>query len=882
MSKYVLGFQEIDRTRLMEVGGKGANLGELSRIKGIRVPEGFCVTTAAYQRIIYGHDGLARMMDELQQRTVAEGQKIRAICEQIRHCIEETPIPKDVAEEINGYLSRLGEENAYAVRSSATAEDLPNASFAGQQDTFLNIRGKEAIFHHIKKCWASLFTDRAVIYRIQNGFDHRRVSQSIVIQRMVLPQAAGILFTADPVTANRRVLSIDAGLGLGEAMVSGLANADTYKVRDGQIIEKKIATQEKAIYAVNEGGTREMPVALENQKAQTLSDDQILRLEQVGRTIEAHFNCPQDIEWCLSEGNFFVVQSRPITTLYPVPVSKDGKFRVYMSYGHRQMMTDAFKPLGISFFLLLDKWLGRPEMSVAGGRFYKDMSHELSSSIARKVTISGLAQVDVLIQRAFLNLLKRKDLMKKLARGKTSVMNFGRGGIVPMLIQFMKLNQQNDPAAVRELIANNEASVQALRQSIAGKSGDDLFDFINQDHRELTDIMFEPRSVAAAFVGINAVNWVNKNMEKWLGEKNTADILAQAAPNNVISEMGLDLLDVADVVRLHPAVIEYFRRANDETFFEDLAGLEGGEAVSRALRVYLEKYGMHCSGDIDITRPRWSEKPTQLIPLIFADIQNFAPGAHQAKVEQGKREAEQKAQEFIKRLEQLPGGRQKAKQVRRQISVLRNFIGYREYSKHALLQRYYIYKQALLKEAEGLVKKGVIRDREDIYYLSLEEFREVVHTNWVDDNMITHRKAEHEVHQKLTPPRVITSEGEIISGEYAVGSIPKGALVGIPVSSGVIEGRARVVTSMDEAKMEEGDILVTVFTDPSWSPLFVSVKGVVMEIGGVMTHGAVIAREYRLPAVVGVENATKRIRDGQMIRVNGTEGYIEILGGSHA
>lgn len=877
MNAYVLGFQEIDKTKLMVVGGKGANLGELSRIEGIRVPEGFCVTTEAYKRIIEQTQELTPLLDQLSLLAVEDRERIGELSKKIRNAIEGIAIPKNIEDEITRQLVKLGKEKAYAVRSSATAEDLPTSSFAGQQDTYLNIIGKDAIVKHISKCWASLFTNRAVTYRIQNGFDHRKVHISVVIQRMVFPQAAGIMFTADPVTANRKVSSIDASFGLGEALVSGLVNADIYKVRDGRVINKKISTKKLAIYALEKGGTEERQIAAEMQNMQTLTDEQILELERMGRKIEAYFGRPQDIEWCLYENSFFVVQSRPITTLYPVPVSKDGKNRVYLSYGHRQMMTDAFKPLGISFFMLLDEWLGRPAMSVAGGRFYKDMSYELASPVARKITVSGLGQVDALMQNAFVNLLKRKDFIRTLPRGKTSVMNFGRGGALPMLIQFIKLYRKNDAAVVPELIAQNEKSVRALRQNLASKSGDNLFAFIIQDHKELTDIMFEPRSVAAAFLGIYAANWLNKHVEKWLGEKNSADTLAQSAPNNIVSEMGLDLMDVADVVRKYPAVIEYFQHASDETFFQDLAKVEGGDDVSRAVRVYLDKYGMHCSGDIDITRSRWSEKPTLLIPMILGNIKNFMPGARSTKTEQGRLEAEQKIKELVNRLEQLPGGKSKAKKAKKMTSVLRNFIGYREYSKHACLQRYNLYKQALLKEGEKLAHKGIIREKEDIYFLSIEELREVIKTNRLDYSMIIERKEEHEDNMKLTPPRVMTSEGEVISGEYDSSKIPQGALAGIPVSSGTIEGRARVVLKMEDAKVEEGDILVTVFTDPSWSALFVSVKGVVMEVGGVMTHGAVIAREYGLPAVVGVEDATKLIKDGQRIRVNGTEGYVEIL-----
>jgi rifampicin phosphotransferase len=341
--------------------------------------------------------------------------------------------------------------------------------------------------------------------------------------------------------------------------------------------------------------------------------------------------------------------------------------------------------------------------------------------------------------------------------------------------------------------------------------------------------------------------------------------------------MGLALLDVADVVRQYPAVMEDFQHANDETFFADLARLEGGGAVSHSIQAYLEKYGMRCSGEIDITRPRWSEQPTALVPMILGNIKNFEPGAHNAIFKQGLLEAKQKEQDLLNRLEQLPGGKQKAKKTRKMISVLRNFTGYREYPKYFMVGHYWIIKQALLKEAVKLVQKGVIREKEDIYYLSFEELQEVVRTNRLDYSIITKRKEEYEVYEKLTPPRVMTSEGEVISGAYKPGNIPQGALPGIPVSSGTVKGRARVVLKMTDAAIEDCDILVTAFTDPSWTPVFVSVKGLVTEVGGQMTHGAVIAREYGLPAVVGVENATKLIRDGQWIRVNGTEGYVEIL-----
>lgn len=873
MGKYVLHFNEIDKTKLTAVGGKGVNLGELYRLEGIRVPEGFCVTTAAYREMIGHHEGFAALLDQLALLKGGDRERIAAISQEIRNAIAGLVIGEEIAAEIRHYYTRLGEDSAYAVRSSATAEDLPHASFAGQQDTYLNIRGAAALLLHITKCWASLFADRAVSYRIRNGFGHRQVYLAVVVQRMICPEAAGIMFTADPVTANRKVLSIDAGFGLGEALVSGLVNPDIYQVREGRIVDKKIAAKKLAVYALPEGGTAERELPPERQKRQVLPDGQILQLARLGRKIEAYFGRPQDIEWCLFEDAFHIVQSRPITTLFPVPES-DAKNRVYASLGHQQMMTDAMKPLGISFFRLLSD---KVPIYNAGGRLFMDLTHDLASPIGRTILRRTWGMSDPLMWNAILRLMKRKEFMKSLPHGKRVIRMGSEELSWSLPFNAIRIYLQNDAAIVQDLISRNEASIRDLERRIANRSGDELLAFIEQDQQQLKEIMYNSQGMAVIFVGLYAVNWINRHIEKWLGEKGAADKLSQAVANNVTSEMGLALLDVADVVRQYPAVLEYLQQANDATFFTDLALLAGGDAVSKAIRAYLEKYGMRCTGEIDITRPRWSEQPTALIPMILSNINNFAPNGSGVKFNQGRQEAAQQERELIGRLAPLPGGKGKAKKTKKMISRLRNFIGYREYPKYAFIQRYWIYKQALLKEAAKLVQKGVIREKEDLYYLSFEELREAVRTSRLDYGMITKRKADYDVYEKLTPPRVMTSEGEVIPGEYDTGNLPPGALPGLPVSSGVMEGRARVVRKLEEADLAAGDILVTAFTDPSWTPVFVSAKGLVTEVGGLMTHGAVIAREYGLPAVVGVENATRLIEDGQRIRVNGTEGYVEML-----
>jgi rifampicin phosphotransferase len=345
----------------------------------------------------------------------------------------------------------------------------------------------------------------------------------------------------------------------------------------------------------------------------------------------------------------------------------------------------------------------------------------------------------------------------------------------------------------------------------------------------------------------------------------------------VTSEMGLALLDVADVIRPYPAVVALLEGAGDDGFLAELPGVAGGREAQAAIRSYLDAYGMRCPGEIDITTPRWSEHPVALVPLILGNVRTFPPGEHRRRFEHGLALARAKETEVLERLGALPDGARKAEETRRMIDRVRTFIGYREYPKYRIVSRYFVYKRALMEEAERLVQSGVLREREDIFYLALPELQDVVRSARADEALIDRRKEAFRSAARLTPPRVLTSEGEVVLGSYRRGDLPIGALVGLGVSAGTVEGRARVVHDMAQADLDPGDILVTTHTDPSWSPLFLSVAGLVTEVGGQMTHGAVIAREYGLPAVVGVERATQLIPEGRRIRVDGAAGYVELL-----
>lgn len=690
MCAYVLGFQEVDRTEIRVVGGKGANLAELSKLEGIRVPDGFCVSTEAFRRVMGELPTIGGLLERLSLLKAEDRDEIRELGAEIRRVIEGIAIPEDVQEAITRFLARLGEKDAYAVRSSATAEDSPAASFAGQQDTYLNVIGTPAILKHISRCWASLFTERAVSYRLQHGLDHRKVHMSVVVQKMVVPQAAGVLFTADPITSNRKVSSIEAGFGLGEALVSGLVNADGYKVRNGRV-EKVIATKTLATCALKGGGTKQQAIEPERQNRQVLMDEQILQLERLGRQIEGHFGHPQDVEWCLVEEDFYVVQSRPITTLYPIPEAGDQGNHVYLSVGHQQMMTDAMKPLGLSLFQLT---AARP-MYEAGGRLFVDTTKELASPASREAYLDAWGRSDPMIGDALTTVIERGDFIQS-SSGDPTASTPGQGKRRMSPVGFQE-QIEDDPAIVADLIKRSHTALEELRRNIQTKSGEDLLDFILDDVQQLKKSLFEPQSFGAIMAGMNASSWINEKMMEWLGEKNVADTLSRSAPNNITSEMGLALLDVADVIRPYPEVIDYLHHAKDEGFLEGLVPLNGGQEAHDAICAYLGKYGMRCVGEIDLTRARWSERPVTLVPLILSNIKNFEPGAGSRKFEQGRQQALKKERELLDRLNQLPDGEQKAAETQRTISRLRNFIGYREYPKYGIVNRYFLYKQALLK-----------------------------------------------------------------------------------------------------------------------------------------------------------------------------------------
>ncbi|MCR8842299.1 phosphoenolpyruvate synthase [Paenibacillus sp. SC116] len=877
MLPYILHLEKVNRAHIHKVGGKGANLGELLQA-GFPVPQGYCITTSAYEKLVNQTASMTSFYEQLGQLNASDIEEVRRISKEIRTCIMGLSVPSDVHEAILHAWRVLGTDYRYAVRSSATAEDLPTASFAGQQDTFLNIKGEQQLLDAIRRCWASLFSERAIVYRIKNGYDHQAVQLAVVIQQMIEPDVSGVMFTADPVTGNRTITSIDASFGLGEALVSGIVNPDLYQVRKGEIVKKQVANKQKAVRPLTEGGTVVEAISAKKQNLQALSDEEIMALTQMGERIQAHYGTEQDIEWCLVNRQFYIVQARPITSLFPVPEAPDDELHVYISSGHMQMMTDVMTPAGISMWKHLtpaDQGANIDSQIEVGGRLFADVTHVLQSNMARKVFLFIIDKFEPLISSAARQVLPRFPIKEGPMPGMEQF-----NQMIPFLAtKVMKDLLEGDGETAYEEVKSYASQCSVLcRQALDGCSGVERIAYVQKNCGSLMQglMAIDMHYMAAASVAKEMLTLLSK---WWTFDEGDLLTLNKSLPYNVTGEMGLQLGDLADLARDHPELVIYLRDAVEDGFMEGLNSIAGGSEFKAAFEQWLDQYGARCPGEIDVARTRWSERPYMLVSSIVGHLNSVKHGEHRERFRQGELEAEAAAERIQAQVRTADDGAFKEKVVSRLMTVYRSFMGLREHHKFVLVRHFALYKQALLEEADALVAKGVLCERDDIFFLNLPEMLEVIEESFEKDvqQLILRRKEDFEYYKRLTPPRVMTSEGEIIEGSVQGEDAPEGALIGTPVSPGIIEGRAKVVLDPTTASLKEGEILVAPYTDPGWTPLFQQAKGLITEMGGLMTHGAVVAREYGLPAVVGIEHATTIIKDGDRLRLDGSKGYVEVL-----
>ena len=879
-----LSISNIRASDLSLVGGKGANLGEMAHA-GFPVPSGFCLTTVAFQKFIAGcpdSDGLYALLDTV---TTDNVETVRSVGQRVRQVLLKVPIPGDVADAVRHSWGEIGADHAYAVRSSATAEDLPDASFAGQQDTYLNIIGEAAMLDAIRRCWVSLFTDRAILYRTQNGFNHRDVQLSVVVQQMIMSEKSGILFTADPLTGHRHTISIDASFGLGEALVSGLVSPDAYRVdkRTHTILSRQIADKQVAIYPKTDGGTRQETLSAAQREQTVLTDAQILALAELGCKIETHYGTPQDIEWAIADGQIYLLQARPITSLYPIDglQSPDDSLRIYFSLGHQQSMMRAMAPLSISTIQVLMP-IGHAEniftnayIRTSGGRMFADITLPLRHPVLHRAMIGLLSQLDALAPEAVGQVMQHPEFQRphglrlniSVLKG---VLKIVRRVLSALWIRDLTGFVDQTNALMDEYIAEVTRSLEALPPGKEQLKAvlDTLPDFFP----------FFLNWVPETGAGLAATQILTRLANRRL-TPDELEALTLGIPGNVVNEMNLTIGDLADLARRSPQLVDSFEHLGDDAhlWLTQAANLDGSAPFMAAWQDFLSHYGARCPSEIDISMPRWYEDPLPVLRVIVEFLQR-EEGLHRAHQQALIQDRQAAMQKLLNTAGRGPLGWLRIRIFKRLYHAMTEVGGMREHHKFMVVRLLAVIKEILKSNAVQLTASRKLGQPDDIWFLTWGDLFSIWDENTADwGNQIAQRRADLERYEKLTPPLIITSDGEAPAVQYQIDDAPEGALLGKPVSAGVVEGVVHVIRDPQRETLAPDEILVTEFTDPGWTPLFINASGLILEVGGALTHGAVVAREYGIPAIVGVRDAMKSLQTGQRVRVYGNRGIIEIL-----
>ena len=818
-------------------GGKGANLGELIRA-GFPVPDGFVITTDAY--------ATAASAAGVDPKDATDA----------RARLTETVMPADIATAVSDAYRALG--GRVAVRSSATAEDLPEASFAGQQDTILDVAGEDALLDAVRRCWASLWNERAVSYRATHAVDERALRLAVVVQRMVPATIAGVLFTADPITGRRRRAAIDAVRGLGEQLVSGAVNPDHYLV-------------ETATGAVLE------------RRGNILDDVRLREVAAIGSRIEAHYGKPQDIEWAIDDQKLWIVQSRDITTLYPIPATApdpECDLRVYLSANVAQGVLQPFTPMGIQTFRrlgaavasaigkpLADPAAGASVIADAGLRLWIDLTGVVRSSAAREIPVRALSIMEARSSGIFARLLEDPRLAPRRGSRFRTVLSILRAvehaGIPPWVLRALLR-----PEATRDRILRDVDGI------VGGDPGPltTPTERLDAFQRLLTTTpprMF-PRLVAVAAAGLVSYNLASRLLRRVASDDELRTLL-RGLPFNPTTEMDLELWAIARSVRDDPPS----QAALADRAPAELSAAFGRGALpqvlQRELETFLVRYGHRAIAEIDLGLPRWSEDPAHLLGAIAnyqrLDTAALAPDAQFAR---GAREADATIASLLSRVH---GPRRFL--VRRFLRRVRALAGLREAPKFHVVRIFALGREILAPVGAALAANGRIEAADDIWFLTLPDARSAV----AGEDMrarVAERRAEYRREQRRRHiPRVLLSDGTDAEAAFA-SAAADGAIRGTPASPGTARGVAHVMLSPAGARLEPGEVLVAPATDPGWTPLFLTASALVMEMGGMMSHGAVVAREYGIPAVVGVPEATTRIATGDHIVVDGSSGTVAL------
>ena len=888
---------------LETAGGKGANLARLA-CAGYPVPGGFLITTAAYATFVASNRLEDLIQSVLAAAHLGDPDGLEIASQAIRASFKGGVLPPGMAECIALEYQSLGSP-AVAVRSSATAEDLPDLSFAGQQDTYLNVSSESALLEAVVDCWSSLWTARAIGYRARQGISQCGLSLAVVVQCMVQSEVSGVLFTANPLTGLRSEVVINAAFGLGEALVSGQVEPDQYVVDATrmQIVAKTLGAKALAIRSKAGGGVL-ASAASSAAGAQALPDETILELARLGRQVAGDYGFPQDIEWAWAGGRLYLLQSRPITSLYPLPEGASAEpLEVFFSLGAVQGMLDPMTPLGQDVF----KHIGSagadlfgyhftPEtltvMQAAGERLWVKITTLVRNSFGRTAARFVLEFVEPTIGQALDVIWDDPRLLPQKQgvswAGRRRLLRF----VAPVGFNLL-LNLLAPEPRRRMIVEQGERLLAQMRTRSAAVTGDRRARLLQRsclipdlaDRQVASLFTLFVSGIASGMAPFNLLNHFANELPRPPGAaarpgwNDLALEVTRGLPHNPTTEMDLLLWETSKIIRSDPASAQ---------LFQDLPASELGRrflvgtlppASQGAVQRFMDRYGERGLAEIDLGRPRWREDPTHVMQVLGSYLQiEDASLAPDAFFRHGAERAEQAVDELVAGLRKTRRGWFKARLARLAASRVRAMLGVRETPKFFAVRMIGLVRKAVLESGQEFYQAGELDRPDDLLYLTHAELGAFARRELPDYRALiaSRRAAYNRELLRRQIPRLLLSDGRAFY-EGLSGEAGSGGFRGAPVSPGVVEGVVHVVLDPRGAQLQPGEIMVCPGTDPSWTPLFLAAGGLIMEVGGMMTHGAVVAREYGIPAVVGVNEATTRLRTGQRIRLDGSSGQITLL-----
>ncbi|MHC4497995.1 MAG: PEP/pyruvate-binding domain-containing protein, partial [Planctomycetota bacterium] len=919
-TELVIPLQAIQNSHAAAVGPKTLSLAKMTRL-ALPVPPGFCVTTSAYRQhlssnnimpkiqaalnnlenaipkkkpailsrireaIVSSNNIMPKIQAALNNLENAIPKKKPAILSRIREAIVQPPISAAIRQEIEAHYKALRADRI-AVRSSATAEDLPGHSFAGLYDTYLGVANVDDCIDAVKKCWASLWTERAYEYRQKNGFDHLLVNMAVIVQSLITADASGVIFTADPASGRREQIVVEACFGLGNTLVSGKLTPDRFVINKNNLKVVSETISEKRIESVldESSSVKEQTVPADRASTCSISTSTMRKLAKLAKRVEAEFDCPQDIEWALRGRKIYLLQSRPITALPPPKSWQDRQ--IWCSIPAREVLPDVVTPIMFSIIQAFEEDLfdplfrmlcidrrGHPSYGLIAGRLYFNLS--TWASVIR--SLPCLRRYDFRkLAGSHRGLLQALETLRNTTDDDLPQIKFSRLRFIAKSPLIIIRIFANTPGKGRSILAKTAAhNKKWARIDLTNSSAEEILKYCRDIITDFRRLMRHMLYMLSTFVTLPILHIA---CERWLCDDGPcAGKLLAGLGEMDDAVAGLDLWRLAVAADKRPQVKNLMLSDYDwHTIEPKLSQTDSGNEFLESWRRFMERHGHHCRAELELYNPRWSQTPAYILKLVRSYISQIGktdPIQNCNNLRLQRRQLEQQCRSKL------------TNPVKRAIFsslLVRSQQGsiFRENVKGEVIKLLAVIRRILLEIGRRLTKKGVLKHQDDIFFLSLEEIQPAVLGKADLDirQVVAARRAEYHKSRSIIPPDVVF--GIFDPDNYIPDPVDTDVktLTGLAVSPGVVTGKARVILRADsDQHVLAGEILIAPFTDPGWTPYFVPAAAIVMDQGGLLSHGSIIAREYGIPAVVNVGPATKIIKTGQTIQVDGDHGIVTVL-----